>query len=131
MKKIMLVDDEKDQIFSIKKALEDTYGDEYKVVPANSGQECFELLENNEIPDLILLDIMMSEMNGWEVFEKLKNTLEWSKIPVIFLSAVVDETSRITANSLARDFIEKPVNVEELKNRIDKILRTKNTTDSK
>ena len=121
----MLVDDEKDQIFGIKTALETTYSEEFRVIPVNSGAECFKLLKNNEIPDLILLDIMMPEMSGWEVFDKLKHSSEWSKIPVIFFSAVVDKTSKMTANSLARDFIEKPVNIEELKNKIDRILKEK------
>jgi CheY-like chemotaxis protein len=121
----MLVDDEEDQIFCIKIALEDTYKDEYKIIPAKSGLECFELLKNNEIPDLILLDIMMPKINRLEVFDRLKHTLEWSNIPVIFLSAVEDDTSKITANSLATDFIEKPVKTEELKYRIDKILKNK------
>ena len=69
MKRIMMVDDERDQIFSIKIALEDSCGDEYEVIPAYNGAECFELLKNNEKPDLILLDIMMPKMNGWDVLQ--------------------------------------------------------------
>jgi len=121
----MLVDDEEDQIFGVKTALEDSYGDKYEVLSVHNGVECFELLKNNELPDIILLDIMMPDLNGWEVLNKLKRTLEWSNIPVILLSAVTDETSKITAKSLAEGFIEKPVKTEELKNRIDKILEKK------
>ena len=46
--------------------------DGYEVTIANSGKECFELLEKGQKPDLFILDIMMPEMDGWAVFEKLK-----------------------------------------------------------
>jgi CheY-like chemotaxis protein len=122
MKKIMMVDDEKDQIFSIKTVLEKKYGDEYKVIPANNGSECIELLENNEIPDLILLDIMMPEISGWQVFDKLKDNPLWKDIPVIFLTARTDELAERAGSFLADDFIEKPVEAEELKKKIDAVL---------
>ena len=118
----MLVDDEKDQIFGIKIAFEDSYGDEYEIVPAYSGADCFKLLKNNEIPHLILLDIMMPEMSGWEVFHKLKENQLWKNIPVIFLTARTDEIAKKAGGFLGDDYIEKPVNAEELKKRIDKIL---------
>ncbi len=123
MKRIMMVDDEEDQTFGIKIVLENSYGDEYEVIPAHNGAECFELLKNNEIPDLILLDIMMPEMSGWRVFDKLKDNPLWKDIPVIFLTARTDEIAERAGGFLGNDFIEKPVNAEELKNRIDKILK--------
>ena len=123
MKKIMLVDDEEDQVFGIKTALEYTGGDEYEVIPARNGAECFELLKNNETPDLILLDIMMPEMNGWEVFDKLKKNPAQKNIPVVFLTARQD---RINAGGfLGDDYIEKPFDAEYLKQRIKKALHKK------
>lgn len=122
MKKIMMVDDEKDQIFSIKTAFEETYGDEYRIIPAESGEKCFELLNNNEIPDLILLDIMMPGMSGWEVFDKLRDHPAWKDIPIVFLTA---RTDRIAVNAgafLGEDYIEKPVEIKELRNRIENVL---------
>ena len=121
----MLVDDEKDQIFTIKTALEDKYGKEYEVISAYSGAECFKLLKNNEIPHLILLDIMMPEMSGWEVFNKLKANKSWKDIPVVFLTARTDEIAENAGGFLGDDYIEKPVKAEELKIRIDKILINK------
>jgi len=123
MKKIMCVDDEEDQIFGIKTALEHTGGDEYEVIPAHSGTECFKLLKNNEIPDLILLDIMMPEMSGWQVFDKLKENPSWKDIPIVFLTARTDEIAENAGSFLGDDFIEKPVDAKELKNRIDKVLK--------
>jgi len=122
MKKIMLVDDEEDQIFGIKTALKYTGGDEYEVIPAHNGAECFELLKNNETPDLILLDIMMPEMNGWQVLDKLKENPSWKDIPVVFLTARTDELAERAGSFLGDDYIEKPVSAEELKKKIDAVL---------
>jgi CheY-like chemotaxis protein len=122
MKKIMLVDDESDQTRSIQIALESEYGEEYKVIPLNSGSECLDYLRNHEIPDLILLDIMMPEMSGWAVFEKIKENPDWKKIPIVFLTARTDNTAKNAGGFLADDFINKPVELSELKERIDKIL---------
>ena len=123
MKKIMLVDDDEDLIFGIKTALEDKYGDELEIIPANSGMKCLELLKNNEMPDLILLDIMMPEMSGWEVFNKLKDNPSWRDIPIVFLTVRTDRVAENAGSFLGDDYIEKPVKTEELKNRIDKVLK--------
>lgn len=122
-KKIMVVDDKPDQIYTIKQFLE--YENEYEVIGANSGQECIELLEKNQIPDLILLDVMMPKTSGWDVFAKLKEKAEWKEIPVIFLTALTDDYSKGFGSIAADDFIEKPYEPDELKNRIDKILNKK------
>ena len=126
MKKIMLVDDEKDQIFGIKVALEETYGEEYQVIPAESGKQCFDLLENKEKPDLILLDIMMPEMSGWEVYDKLRDNPSWKNIPIVFLTARTDRIAENAGEFLGDDYIEKPVDIKELHSRIEKILTNYN-----
>jgi two-component system, OmpR family, response regulator VicR len=123
MKRIMMVDDEEDQTFCMKIALENSYGDEYEVISACSGAECFELLKNNVKPDLILLDIMMPEMSGWETFNKLKENASWGKIPVVFITARTDEVAKNAGGFLGEDYIEKPVRIEELKEKIDKIFK--------
>ena len=120
----MFVDDEADQIATIRKVLKDADAD-YELIPAESGKKCFELLKNNEIPDLILLDIMMPEMSGWKVFDKLKENPSWKDIPIVFLTARTDEIAERAGGFLGDDFIEKPVDAEELKGRIDKVLMKK------
>ncbi len=125
MKKIMLVDDDEDLIFGIKTALEDKYGGELEIIPANSGMKCLELLKNNEMPDLILLDIMMPGMSGWEVFNRLRDNPSWKDIPIVFLTVRTDMTAKKAGGFLGDDYIEKPVKTEELKNRIDKVLEKK------
>jgi len=125
MKKIMVVDDEPDQIFTIRKTLEKP-GSDYELITANSGAQCLELLEKNQIPDLILLDIMMPEMSGWIVFDKLKDNASWEKIPIIFLTARTDKIAEDAGGFLGNDFIEKPFDVKDLKSRIDKVLKNTN-----
>ena len=126
MKKIMIVDDEPDQIFGIKTAMEEIYSNEYEVISAESGKKCFELLENDKVPDLILLDIMMPEMSGWEVYDKLRDNPSWRTIPIVFLTARTDRIAENAGEFLGDDYIEKPIEIEELRNRIEKVL---NKTD--
>ncbi|UCB59373.1 MAG: response regulator transcription factor [Thermoplasmatales archaeon] len=122
MKKIILVDDEKDQIFSVKIGFENAYPKEFEIIGAESGKMCFELLEKNIKPDLILLDIMMPKMDGWEVFDKLRANPKYKNIPVIFLTARSDGFAAKAGSMIADDYIEKPVDIDELKARIDKVL---------
>jgi CheY-like chemotaxis protein len=121
VKKILFVDDEKDQIFVIKKGFENLYSKEYEIIPAYSGKECLSILENT-IPDLIILDIMMPEMNGWQVFDKLKAHQHWKHIPIIILTARTDGFAEHAGGSIAEDFIKKPIDIQELKSRIDHVL---------
>jgi len=123
MIKIMLVDDEKDQIFCIKIGFEELFGKQYSIIPADSGNQCFKLLEKKVIPDLILLDIMMPKMNGWEVFDKLRANKAWKNIPVVFLTARSDGFAEHAGGLIADDFIEKPIDIKELRTRIDNVLK--------
>ncbi|MCK5260859.1 MAG: response regulator [Thermoplasmatales archaeon] len=120
-KKIMIVDDNHDIIYSIRTGLEGLI-DVYEIVGAKSGNECFELLKKGVMPDLILLEIMLTEMNGWDVFTKLKERSEWREIPIVFLTAKTDEYSKGFGRIAAQDYIEKPFEITDLKERIDKVL---------
>ena len=124
MKKIMImvVDDEPDHTCTVKQVLE-SLGDKYKVICVDSGEKCLELLEKDQIPDLMLLDIRMPEMSGWLVFDKLKENPSWEKIPIIFLTARTDELAENAGGSLGDDFIIKPYDIDDLKKRIDKVLK--------
>ena len=122
MKKIMEVDDDPYQTFTIKKTLE-RLDNKYEVIQAYGGIQCFEFLNNNKIPDLILLDIMMPEMNGWTVYKKLKANKDWKDIPIIFITARTDQIAKNAGNFYGEDYIEKPFDMSDLKKRIDKILQ--------
>ena len=120
-KKIMVVDDEPDVAFTVEYNLNKA-DNSYDISHVNNGKQCIELLENKQIPDLILLDIMMPEMSGWEVYKKLKENPDWKKIPVVFLTARNDLVAKKAGSFLGDDYIEKPYDPTDLKKRIDKLL---------
>ena len=128
MKKIMIVDDDQNILHTLKQSLEfmDT---DFKVTCAINGVQCLNLLKNNEIPDLILLDIMMPEMDGWETFKNLQENPLWKDIPVFFLTARDDSVVNNAGNILAADFIQKPYDIEDLKLRINKIFKNPGNVD--
>jgi DNA-binding response OmpR family regulator len=68
---------------------------------------------------------MLPDMSGWQVLEKIKENKEWSDIPIIFLTARTDIVAKRAGGFLAEDYIEKPFEVIELKDRIDEILNKK------
>jgi DNA-binding response OmpR family regulator len=107
-RKIMVVDNDSDITYSIRKRL-NRLNAEYEVIGADSGIKCIGLLYDNYIPDLILLDVMMPDMDGIDVFRKLKENPLWKKIPTVFL---VDEDDGFNEffidNILDEDYIVKP-----------------------
>jgi len=117
MKKILVVDDDS----SIRYAIKEGFFTEYEIISADSGKKCFRYLES-EIPDLILLDIMMPEMNGWQVLKRLKESEKLKNIPVVIISARTDITAKKAGGFYADDYIEKPFAINDVKNVINKIL---------
>lgn len=105
MKKIILiVDDDRLTLATAQKLLES----EYKVVAVNSGSQAYKYLERHT-PDLILLDINMPEISGFEVMETLREDPRWKKIPVIFLTADRSAETEIECFRVgANDYISKP-----------------------
>ena len=84
------------------------------------GTEAIRIVEM-EIPDLIILDILMPKMDGFEVCRRIR---EWSKIPIIMLSARGDATDKVECLNLgADDYVSKPFGVEELAARVKAVLR--------
>jgi CheY-like chemotaxis protein len=120
-KKVFVVDDESSVLYTVKHGLEG-FNKDYDIVAVEGGKKCIELLENNQIPDLILLDIMMPEMSGWETYKKIKENLAWREIPIVFLTARTDRVAREAGQFFGEDYIEKPFKIPELKQRIDKVL---------
>lgn len=121
----MIVDDEPDIRYTIKQGLE-KLNPNYKVIDVESGKKCLELLENNQIPDLILLDIMMPGINGWEVLNRLREKTKWRNIPIVFLTAKTDTFNKTFGITVAMDYIEKPFEIVDVKNRIEKVFQRLN-----
>lgn len=119
--KIMLVDDNIDFTYAVKKKLEKIENN-YEIISVNSGTDCINLLQQGTTPDLILLDIMMPDIDGWDVFAKIKENPTWKNIPIVFLTAKTDAYSKGFGKIAAADYIEKPFEIAELKQRIDNIL---------
>ena len=113
--KLLVVDDVQTNVLLLKALL----GKEgYGILVANNGQEALEVIRN-ENPDLILLDVMMPGMDGFEVAERLKSEEFRCEIPIIFLTALDDTQSIVTGFKLGvGDFISKPFRKEELMVRI-------------
>lgn len=124
VKKIMIVDDNRDVIFSVKNGLE-SLSEEYQIIGVESGEKCLEMLET-ETPDLILLDIMMPGMSGWKTFDKIKENESWRHIPIVFLTARTDRVAKNAGGFLGEDYIEKPFEIMELKDRVEKVLNKNN-----
>lgn len=114
MARILIVDDSKTDIILIKGMLKD-----YEVLTANNGKEAIDILQKEEEIDLIILDINMPIMNGFEVLKVLQNDKNLSKIKVIILTNYDEIENEIKGLRLgAVDYIRKPVNIESLKIRI-------------
>jgi two-component system response regulator VicR len=122
VKKIMVVDDDPGVIYTVKNGIE-LLDSDYEIITVNSGKKCLKMLENNEIPDLILLDIMMPEMTGWQTYNEIRKMLSVEQLPIVFLTARKDKIAKNAGSFLAEDYIEKPFKIPELKARIDKILK--------
>jgi len=118
VKKIMVVDDEPDILFTVGQMLE---MNGYDVVKVDDGKKCLDELEKS-VPDLVLLDIMMPEISGWDVAAKIKENPKWNDIPIIFLTAKGDTMSVGMGGLASEDYIVKPFDIKDLKERIEKIL---------
>lgn len=123
-KAVLVVDDERDIVDMLKYNLEK---EGYKVLTARDGRKALE--QAKQLPELILLDVMMPEMDGWEVCKQLKRDVKTAAIPVLFLTAKGTEFDEVLGLELgADDYIVKPVAVRTLLARVKTALRRKNNT---
>ena len=117
---ILVIDDDKKICKLVKEGLEEMGG--YSIITSYNGKDGFHMAKRTK-PDLILLDIVMPAMDGFEVLRLLKQNDETYPIPVVMLSGDGDDTTRITASKLyCEDYLSKPIGVRALKGRIDTIL---------
>jgi len=113
--KILLIDDKKTNILTLYNLLKDK---DYSILIAQNGEDGLDVVRENP-PDLILLDILMPGINGFETCRRLKMNPETSKIPVIFLSALSDTLDKLKGFEAGGvDYITKPFNAEEVLARV-------------
>lgn len=120
MKKMLVIDDEKDFGYFLKQNFELAGG--YSVTVATNGRDGIAAATRDR-PDLILLDVIMPDMSGFEVLKELKENRPTAAIPVIMLTAVDTEEAKGKALGLYNeDYIVKPVAISDLKAKVDEIL---------
>jgi DNA-binding response OmpR family regulator len=117
MKKILVVDDDRAILDSLKIILED---DGFKVLVEETGGLAEEKAKEYS-PDLILLDIWLPDASGLEVAKRLKSAKETKKIPIILVSAL-SNAAKMSKQSPAEDFIEKPFDIDLLLKKVRKYL---------
>lgn len=118
MKTILVVDDDKLNLNNAMKILSPAY----KVIPVSSGKMALNYLNKN-IPDLILLDVLMPEMGGFDVMKEIRANEEWADIPVIFLTADVSPETCATGGALgATGFMAKPLEAERMISGVEAVI---------
>lgn len=95
----------------------------YEVIGANGGREGLDLIRQI-IPDLILLDLMMPEMDGWEVYQQVKADETTRNIPVIVITAKAQSIDKVLGLHIAKveDYIAKPFSPQDLIDSVEKVL---------
>jgi two-component system, sensor histidine kinase and response regulator len=123
---ILVVDDEPDNFDVIEALLTDR---DYALHYASHGQEAIASLDKFD-PDVILMDVMMPEMDGFEVCQRIKAMPKWQSVPIIMVTALAskEDLSRCLSAG-ADDFVAKPVNSMELRARVKSMLRIKKQHD--
>lgn len=117
--RILVVDDNKTTLFLLEKLL----AGKYTLLSASSGPEALRILKDEEPPDLILSDIMMPEMSGYELFYEIKKDPRIASIPIIFVTALGSQTDELKGlETGAVDYIVKPIETTVLTARVKNIL---------
>ena len=111
-KTLLLIDDESVWLNAMEEALE---AESYKMVTAESGQVALSKLLKVK-PDLILSDVRMPDMNGYDLYEKIKAIPKLNKVPFVFMSGLDDYDAKRVAKSIgADDYVIKPYDTKEIK----------------
>lgn len=111
-RKILLVDDDMRNIYALTTALEEL---NLEVAFAENGREAIEVLDHDDNVDLVIMDIMMPEMDGYEAIRTIRNNPRYENLPIIALTAKAMKSDREKClEAGASDYISKPVNLEQL-----------------
>jgi len=123
---ILVVDDNRENLELLEVYLEDL---DCRTIPASDGPEALEIVKKDK-PDLLLLDIMMPKMSGFEVCRRIKNDPATNHIPIIMVTALNEfGDMQRGVDCGTDDFVSKPVNKLELLTRVKTMLKLKHLTD--
>lgn len=118
--KILIIDDMSTHLLLLQTILEE---EGYEVMALDNGKEAIEAIESDQDIRLILLDIMMPELDGYQILDKVKSENKNVNIPVIVVSAKTDSSSiKKALEKGAFDYVTKPLNVYDIKNKIKSAL---------
>jgi two-component system response regulator VicR len=125
-KQILCIEDEPEMIDLIRLIL-GRRG--FEVVGAAGGKEGLEKVRQ-QLPDLVLLDLMMPDMDGWEVYQQMKADEKTKDIPVIVVTAKAQSIDKVLGLHIAKvdDYIAKPFSPQDLMNSVEKVLGAKNSS---
>lgn len=119
---VLVIDDQPIML----KLLEQILKDRYEVVALENGREALEWMYSGNIPDLVVADLNMPEIDGFEYIQRIRESGFFYDVPLIVLSGEESSTERIKCLKLgANDYLIKPFNPEELRLRIDNLIRLK------
>ena len=119
MKKILLVEDNEMNREMLLHRLERRG---FSVAVAKNGQEAIDKLRSHELPDVILMDMSMPVLDGWEATRIIKSNIQFQKIPIIGLSANALDSDRARAEKVGcNSYVTKPINIEDLVEKISNI----------
>lgn len=121
-KLVLIIDDQ----VIMRKLLEQILKDSYEVVALENGREALEWMYAGNIPDLVVADLNMPEVDGFEYINRIRESGFFYDVPLIVLSGEESSAERIKCLKLgANDYLIKPFNPEELRLRIDNLIRLK------
>lgn len=125
-RKIVCVEDEPEMI-DLMRLILSRKG--FEVVGANGGVKGLEIIRA-EKPDLVLLDLMMPEMDGWQVYQQLKADPSTENIPVVVVTAKAQNIDKVLGLHIAKvdDYISKPFSLQELVDRVEQVLKRREQT---
>lgn len=117
--RILLVDDEPDIIKTTAIALT---GEGYEVITAASAEEALDKVRQDN-PQLLIIDVMLPKMSGWEAARRLKSDAKYGHIPVILITALAQKCEEELLDKAAADFyLKKPFDLDQLSNKIKELL---------
>ena len=122
---ILIVDDDPDILEGIRTILESR---SYRLATARDRKKCMEMI-GQEIPDLLILDLLMPRMDGWGVIREMRSEPRYAHVPIMVLTTVIEDASRRryeleTGMAIdIQDYVQKPANPADLLLRVEKLLK--------